>query len=136
MDAPPFETQLTFFPVRDLAATRDFYGRDLGLRLERDQGSCLIFAVGGAYVGFCASAAPEGSTPAESCAGLIVTFVTDEVDAWYGRLRRLGIETEGAPRTHPDFGIYHFFARDPDGYRIEVQRFDEPLRRREADEQG
>jgi catechol 2,3-dioxygenase-like lactoylglutathione lyase family enzyme len=128
MDAPEFETALPFFPVRDLAATRDFYTRDLGLRLARDQGTCLILAAGGAYLGFCQSAAAERSaTVADTSEGIIVTLVTDAVDAWYTRLRRLGIETEGAPRHDARFGIYHFFARDPDGYRVEVQRFDEPL---------
>jgi catechol 2,3-dioxygenase-like lactoylglutathione lyase family enzyme len=126
VDAPRFDTFLTFHPVRDLAATRDFYGRDLGLTLERDQGTCLIFAVGGAFVGFCL-AETDAPASADAREHLVLTFVTDEVDAWYARLRRFGIETEAAPRHEARFGIYHFFARDPDGYRVEIQRFDEPL---------
>ncbi len=119
-----FEAAIAFYPAQDLAATRDFYLRDLGLELARDQGSCLIFRVAtGGLFGFCHHAGP---TPEHR--GLILTVVTDEVDAVYQRLRRLGVETESSPRLHPDYGIYHFFARDPDGYRVEVQRFVEPLR--------
>lgn len=124
MDVPRFDGALPFFPVRDLSATRDFYVRDLVLEVARDQGSCVIVAAGDAFVGFCQSA-DDG--PLAEGDGVILTFVTDAVDAWYARLRRLGIETEGSPRRHPTIPIYHFFARDPDGRRIEVQRFDTPL---------
>jgi catechol 2,3-dioxygenase-like lactoylglutathione lyase family enzyme len=120
-----FETVLSFYGVRDLTATRDFYERDLGLRLARDQGSCLIFAAGAAFVGFCQR---DDASALDGELAPILTFVTDEVDACYARLRRLGVETEAPPRENDRFGIYHFFARDPDGYRVEVQRFDDPLR--------
>jgi catechol 2,3-dioxygenase-like lactoylglutathione lyase family enzyme len=137
MDQSPIETVLTFFRVRDLDATRDFYERDLGLTLERDQGSCLIFAAGSGYVGFCtlgddaqraAPSDPEGGR-ADAASAPLLTFVTDDVDGLYARMRRLGIETESPPRHDDRFGIYHFFARDPDGHRLEVQRFDVPLGR-------
>lgn len=117
-----FDAFLPFLPVHDLAATRDFYARDLGLRPARDQGDCLIFHAGGGYVGFCQR---EGALPRHD--GLILTFVRDDVDGLYRRLRRLGVETEGGPRLHPNYGVYHFFARDPDGYRVEIQRFATPL---------
>ena len=114
---------IAFYPCTDLAATTDFYTRDVGLRLVRDQGSCVIFGVAGkAYLGFCSH---EGPLPKHS--GLIITLLIDDVDEIYKRLRRLHIETEGAPKGNDRYGIYHFFARDPDGYRLEVQRFVEPL---------
>ncbi len=114
---------IAFYPCHDLGATRDFYERDLGLRLERDQGSCLIFGVaGGGYLGFCQHERPLAEHP-----GLILTLVLDDVDGVYQRLKRRAVETEGPPKLNEPFGIYHFFARDPDGYRLEVQRFLEPL---------
>lgn len=116
---------IVFLPARDLAATRDFYARDLGLALVRDQGACLIFgAPSGGHVGFCQR--DEGPPPPND-EGVIVTVVTAEVDDVYRRLRRLGVETENPPSRNEKFGIYHFFARDPDGYRVEVQSFDVPL---------
>lgn len=116
---------IAFYPVRDLAASRDFYGRDLGLELVRDQGACLIFrAPGGGHLGFC----QHDDVPGELFHdGLIVTLVTPDVDAVYRHLRRLGVETEAPPTRNDTFGIHHFFARDPDGYRVEIQRFDRPL---------
>jgi catechol 2,3-dioxygenase-like lactoylglutathione lyase family enzyme len=113
---------IAFYPCHDLEATRNFYERDLCLPLVRDQGTCLIFSVAAnAYVGFCQhEAVPEHR-------GLIVTLLTDNVDDFYQRLRQLGVETEAAPKQNDSYRIYHFFALDPDGYRVEVQRFLEPL---------
>lgn len=117
------EAFIAFYPCHDLSASRDFYERDLGLRLARDQTTCLIFQVAGqAYLGFCQH---EGSLPAHD--GIILTFVTADVDGVYKTFRRLNIETEAPPRVNETHGIYHFFARDPDGYRVEVQRFRAPL---------
>jgi catechol 2,3-dioxygenase-like lactoylglutathione lyase family enzyme len=125
MDLPPESHLVAFYPVRDLAATQDFYARDLGLALARDQGSCLIFrAPGGGHFGFCHNDAAE-IPPSHD--GLILTLVTPDVDGLYQHLRRVGVETEARPSRNEAFGIYHFFARDPDGYRVEVQRFDRPL---------
>lgn len=122
----PSDTYLiAFYPVHDLAATRDFYGRDLGLALVRDQGACLIFrAPAGGHLGFCQHDETEAAPRQDR---LILTFVTTEVDAVYQRLRNIGAETEARPAHAEAFGIYRFFARDPDGYRIEIQRFDRPL---------
>ena len=125
MSIPADAYLIAFFPVRDLAATRDFYERDLGLPLARDQGTCLIFgAPAGGHLGFCQR---DDGTAAPDDDQLILTVVTAQVDEVYRRLRRLGVETEAAPSANPTFGIYHFFARDPDGYRVEVQSFDRPL---------
>ena len=119
-----FADQLVaFYPCHDLAASRDFYERDLGLPLARDQGSCLIFKVtANGYVGFCQH---EGELPKHD--GLILTFVSDDVDDIYKRFKSRNIETEAPPKLNEAFQIYHFFARDPDGYRVEVQRFLERL---------
>ena len=113
---------ISFYPCRDLQATTAFY-RQLGLAIARDQGSCVIFRVAaGGYLGFCehAQALPEHP-------GLILTLLLDEVDAAYEQLTALGVVIEGPPEFSERFGITHFFARDPDGYRLELQRFSDPL---------
>lgn len=111
-----------FYPCRDLRRTAQFY-RALGLGVARDQGSCLIFRVAqGGYVGFCQHEASLSEHP-----GLILTLVLDDVDGVYERLTEGGVPTEAPPKLSERFGIYHFFTRDPDGYRVEVQRFLEPL---------
>ncbi|MBM3129397.1 MAG: VOC family protein [Chloroflexi bacterium] len=117
-----FDQQITFLTTRDLARTDDFYARVLGLPLARDQGDCRIYRVSeNAFIGFCERAsAPEPR-------GVILTFVTDDVDAWHARLSAQGIAFEKPPAHNPRYRIYHCFLRDPNGYVIEIQRFDEPL---------
>jgi catechol 2,3-dioxygenase-like lactoylglutathione lyase family enzyme len=38
-----------------------------------------------------------------------------------------GVEVSGPPQSNPKYQIYHFFLKDPDGYWIEIQKFDHPL---------
>lgn len=110
-----------FYPCRDLARTTRFY-QALGLGIARDQGSCVIFrVVAGGFLGFC----QHDDTPQHP--SLILTLVLDDVDGAYKTLVELGVETEAPPKLSERFGIYHFFARDPDDYRLELQRFNEPL---------
>ncbi len=118
----PFAQHITFLTTRDLARTGDFYERVLGLPLARDQGDCRIYRVSAnAFIGFCERA----STPEPR--GVILTLVSDEVDAWYQRLSAQGIVFDQPPTYNPRYRIYHCFLRDPNGYVIEIQRFDEPL---------
>lgn len=121
---------IAFYPVTDLEVVRRFFGETLELPLVRDQGSCLIFAVGvgGGYLGFCRHDTLPGAGGARH-PGLILTLVTERVDDLYRRLSEGGVVTEGAPRWNERYGIYHFFARGPDGYRLEIQRFRDPLPR-------
>jgi catechol 2,3-dioxygenase-like lactoylglutathione lyase family enzyme len=58
---------------------------------------------------------------------VILTLVTDDVDSWYGRLKSRGADLVNRPEAKPKFNIYHFFLKDPNGYWIEIQRFDQPL---------
>lgn len=119
---------IAFRPVHDLDASRDFYVRDLGLPLARDQGACLIVRIArGGYLGLCQAGYDGRDAPLPVDPRLITTLIVDDVDAAYGRLMRRAAEVEGPPAHVPRFGVTRFFARDPDGYRIEVQRFDDPL---------
>ncbi len=119
----PIHQQITFIMVRDLEATADFYEAKIGLPLAVDQGDCRIYrVVGDAYLGFCERPESAGST-----SGIILTLVTPDVDGWYERLRALGVQFDQAPAVHPAYHIYHCFARDPDGFRVEIQRFLDPV---------
>ena len=121
MSADPFDAQITFLYTRDLTRSSRFYEDVLGFELAVDQGSCRIYRIKerGAFLGICQRAdAPEDA------ASLIFTLVTNEVDLWYDRIVARGWDCEHRPRHNPTYGIYHFFLRDPSGYRIEIQRFD------------
>ncbi len=117
----PPEALITFLPVRDLNATHQFYGEILGLSLTLDQGTCRIYRIASsAFVAFCLREVIEAAD------GVIVTLVTSDVDGWYNRLVENGIKTDDPPRHNPKYNIYHFFTRDPDGWTVEVQRFEDP----------
>ncbi|MHC5005614.1 MAG: VOC family protein [Planctomycetota bacterium] len=116
-----FDAQITFASTTDLEATARFYEDALGLPLALDQGTCRIYRVaGGGYLGFC-----RRETPAPTD-GLILTLVTEDVDAWHERLQAAGVPIEAPPALNPTYRIHHFFCRDPNGYRVEIQRFEDP----------
>ena len=114
------DAQITFIYTPDLARSAAFYEDALGLELALDQGSCRIYRVigGSAYIGIC-----QGAGEPEAGAGIILTLATDDVDAWHESLVARGYVPEHAPRHDETYNIYHFFLRDPAGYRIEIQRF-------------
>jgi catechol 2,3-dioxygenase-like lactoylglutathione lyase family enzyme len=116
-----FDAQITFCYTPDLEATARFYEETMGLPLALDQGACRIYRVAeGAFLGFCTK--PETPRP-ES---VILTFVTADVDGWHERLRERGVACDKAPSYNENFQIYHCFVRDPNGYRVEIQRFEDP----------
>ena len=123
MKPSPFDQQITFLHTQDLGATRAFYAGTLDLPLVRDQGTCLIFAAAqNAFLGFC-----EHIEPIQPGRRVILTLVTDDVDGWYQQLQSPGAELVSEPKANAKFNIYHFFLKDPNGYWVEIQRFDQPL---------
>ncbi len=111
---------ITFCYTSDLDTTTRFYTDVVGLSLALDQGACRIFRVReGAYLGFC----DRDDRPTK---GVILTFVTEDVDGWHDRLASKGATILHEPRTNEEYGIYHFFFEDPNGYLLEVQRFLRP----------
>ena len=119
---PPVVQQVTFLYSRDLGRSVGFYRDDLGLAPVLDQGACRIFRVAGdAFLGVC-SAGKREPRPG----GVILTLISPDVDAWHARLEARGVTLEGPPRRNERFNIYNFFARDPDGYLVEIQRFLDP----------
>ena len=115
-----FSEFITFCATTDLEATSRFYGEILGLPLVLDQGRCRIWlAAGHGYIGFC-------RRDSVSTQGVILTLVSEHVDEWYQRLKEGGVTVEKAPAFNPEYGIYHLFCRDPSGYLVEIQRFEDP----------
>lgn len=114
------DQQVTFMFCDDLGEARRFYGDVLELEEVLDQGTCAIFSVTStAFVGLCEREVPDRS----SC---IFTFVVDDVDGVHAELVDRGVECEHPPRRNDRYDIYHFFALDPFGNRLEFQRFEDP----------
>jgi catechol 2,3-dioxygenase-like lactoylglutathione lyase family enzyme len=122
MKRPILTQQVTFLHTADLTKTAEFYENSLGLPLVLDQGICRIYASGGdAYLGFC-----QHLDPPSDPTGIIITLVSPEVDAWYAYLQAQGIEFEKPPHYNSRYNIYHCFLHDPNGYLLEIQRFEDP----------
>ena len=117
-----FDQQVTFLYTRDLTTSAHFYGEVLGLPLVLDQGTCRIYAVGrGAFLGLCTRA--DAPTHPD---GVIITLVSDLVDAWHAALVAQGVVFEKPPTYNAAYNIYHCFLRDPNGYLLEIQQFHDP----------
>jgi len=117
-----FDSQITFIYTKDIEAASVFYGELLELPLVLDQGGCRIYRVAqGGFIGVC------GRGEAKEPQGLVLTLVTDDVDKWFHRLAAAGVVVEKKPAYNPDYNIYHCFIRDPAGYRIEIQRFEDSV---------
>lgn len=119
---PTIDHLIAFYPCIDLDLQHAFYHDKLGLNQLLDQGSCRIYGItGGASVGFCTGLKPV--TPSDQ---LIITIVTPQVEAWHLFLTQNRVPIDGNPRINERFQIYHFYARDPAGYRVEFQEFLDP----------
>ncbi len=113
----PVDAHITFLRVANLDRSHRFYADGLELPLVLDQGGCRIYRLTDeAYIGMCLRDDPGSS-------GVVVTIVSDDVDGWYERFSAAGADVDGPPRDNADYRIYHFFATDPDGHLLEVQRF-------------
>ncbi len=123
MQKPPsLSHQIVFFPTHDIQSTRKFYENILGLTIALDQGDCRIYQTTPAsFIGFCERLNPQEPSR------VIITLVTEDVDAWYQFLLSKDYLIESPPKTNPKYNIYHFFLRDPNGYLIEIQKFNHPF---------
>lgn len=115
------DSQIVFLATNNLPDTSDFYEKTLGLPLALDQGKCRIYKVASeGYIGFCEKKEPH---PVE---GVIITMVTKDVDEYCDLLRTRGVSFEKEPVFNAEYNIYHCFLRDPNGYQVEIQRFEDP----------
>lgn len=106
---------IVFFATERHDSVVRFYREHLDATVWLRQTDCTILEREGFRFGFCSRES------AETCG--ILTFVedsSDEVDAAYDRLEA---HAEGAPTEVERYGIYRFFASDPEGRTVEVQRF-------------
>jgi catechol 2,3-dioxygenase-like lactoylglutathione lyase family enzyme len=118
---PAADAQITFLATVDLAATARFYGETLGLTLALEQTGCRVYqVVTGAYLGFCQVAGELPAAPDWP----IITIATADVAGWYAHLTRRGVVIADSSPVNLHRESNRFFARDPNGYRIEVRRKD------------
>ena len=113
------ESMVVFYPCKDIEETRSFYMEVLGLKLYNDQGMCKIFDTGYGYLGFCQYA--HGGLASHVCISFNCKD-TEEVDKMYALFGQEPAYQCTVPQRHPDFAVYSFFMKDPNGYTVEFQK--------------
>lgn len=111
---------IVFYKSKEIKEVIDFYTKQVKAEIWLDQGKCIILRHDNFLFGFC-----EGERADKE--GIITFFYSSrgEVDSIY---KDLAGSAEHSPRENPQFRIYHFFAVDPEGRKIEFQTFLHPLR--------
>ena len=106
---------IIFYQTTNLEELHRFYADVVGASLWLDQGGCKIYKFGNMLFGFCQRDKIE--------TGALLTFFYPDrkgVDNMYNKIIDLA---EAKPVDNPQYRIYHFYAKDPDGRAIEFQYF-------------
>lgn len=106
---------IVFFKTLHLDDITTYYCNTLNCTLWLDQGDCKIIRHGNLMIGF--------HTGDRVDRDALITFFYDEksdVDRMYERMKPTA---ESSPVTNEKYRIYQFFARDPEGRRLEFQYF-------------
>jgi len=113
---------IVFLYYRDIPAAQRFYEDVLGLRLTVDQGYTKIYRISPtSFVGLVDES--QGLHRASEAKPVTLSFVTEQVDAWYEYLVSRGVRMRSPLRDgtrHPTRG---FVAIDPEGYFLEFEWF-------------
>lgn len=114
------QSSVSFYPCSSIQATHHFYSEILGLSLHSDQGKARIYDTGYGYWGF-VEYGDRQPNPAGLCLSLNCEDPAD-VDRHYDQLVAKGVHPLAPPHKHPQFPVYSFFLKDPDGYLVEFQK--------------
>lgn len=124
---PAIAQSITFTYADPAEESWRFYEEVLGLRLVLDQGRCRIYeasAGGRGLLGVCRARAPRSEPNPRAVGGVVLTFVTEDVEGFHKALVERGVTVEQPPGYSNEYRVTSFFFRDPAGYLLEVQRFE------------
>lgn len=111
---------ITFFHTNNIEKCHKFYCDDLGLKFHYEKGGYRLYNVWGkGMIGFGEVANSEVEC---NCISFVVECEED-VNKIYGHMKKLGYEVYEEPKELPQFGVYSFFLKDPDGHRVEIMKF-------------
>jgi len=117
------ESSVLFFPCVGIDEMEEFYHHRLGLSVFQKKGKSIIFDTGYGYLGFVEY---EDGRPLAT--GMCISFNCENREA-VDRVYRALAEPDGGdgmtiPRRHPQFPVYSFFLKDPNGYTVEFQKME------------
>ena len=120
--APSIDSQVTFLYYKDVAAAAQFYGGILGLEQTFDEGWVEIYRISStSYVGLVDET--RGSHRASESKPVMLSIVTDEVDAWYEHIRGADVTILSEISDGTAVPVRSFMVEDPGGYTIEFFRW-------------
>jgi catechol 2,3-dioxygenase-like lactoylglutathione lyase family enzyme len=106
---------IVFLATERLDEVKEFYTDRLGMQVWIEQEDCAILREDNLILGFCQRESAD--------TGGIITFwygSNKEVDEAYEMYKDIA---ESEPAVNDRYNIYHFFFRDPEGRKLEIQRF-------------
>jgi catechol 2,3-dioxygenase-like lactoylglutathione lyase family enzyme len=118
----PFLANNAFFYYADLASATRFYQQVLGCTLVADYGFAKTFHL--ARSSFLTLVdATKGMHSSSEPKSVTLALVTEQVEAWYDYLTRQGVAIKHELNPKPNQTHDGFVALDPEGYYLEVERF-------------
>lgn len=93
----------------------EFYQNEIGMEMWLDQGDCKILRYDNLLVGFCERESPQTE--------IMLTFYYPSREAVRQMYESLKEIAECEPRENKKYGIFQFFAKDPEGRDLEFQYF-------------
>ena len=126
MTSPSVDGLLTFFYYKDMASVGEFYEKIMGFELVQDQKWAKIFKVAdNAFMG-CVDG-NIGYHKHDPTKPVMLTVIVDDPDAWYEHFMENGVETLNKPHDDVELNMRIFLLHDPEGYVIEIQKFNDPF---------
>jgi len=110
---------IVFLRTRMFDAVREFYTGTVGMEVWLEQPGIAILKHGNMLVGL-------HEQPGADMDGLLTFFEPEReyVDQMHELVKDAAL---GQPKENPKYRIYHFFARDPEGRKVEFQSFLHPV---------
>ncbi len=111
---------IVFYKTKKFSQIRDFYENTIGLKIWLEQKECIIYRYGNFLLGFC----NRDQVDTDS----MITFFFESrtlVDEFYQKLKHLAT---AVPKYNPNYDIYQFFAKDPEGRTLEFQYFENEIK--------
>ena len=114
----------TMLCVRDVPRSTAWYRDKLGFDLVYDDAPHVtLLKIGDGYVYLFAESPPTEDKPSEHLqpqpGGVILVLTVEDCPAAYEELRGRGVEFLTPPKS-PPWGGWRCFAKDPDGYLVEI----------------
>lgn len=115
---PGVTSQVVFLYYADLEAPTQFYESIMGFKKTFDEGWVKIFKGPGDFsVGVVSSS--KGFMKASEDKPVMISWTTDDVDAWNEYLKKHNVEIVSPPKNQVT-GIRNMVFKDPGGYTLEL----------------